>query len=210
MGLGIFIVSQLLILWSRGWAEMKRLWRESLAIGVAAVFVGWLGLYAWSTIVTVYEDHEVLAAKAATPPPKCPTCPTCSTCPPPTVTTRTVSVPTPVEEPHKCWMTNHFEFPGPRKEKVLTATTVIIHCNYRIEAPFVVRLTFAEDNFIGGDTAYLPDEGMVMGGGGFKQGRMSVAKVQSPSLPAQELVTILALGTTDQVPRAISYAIESK
>src|ERR1017187_3523204 len=32
-------------------------------------------------VKSVYDDHEVLAAKAATPPPKCPTCPTCPACP---------------------------------------------------------------------------------------------------------------------------------
>jgi hypothetical protein len=175
------------------------------AFGTAGItLIVWALVFGCFGVRAVYNDHQVLVAKANAPKLPCPECPSCSTCPPSKVITRTA------EEPHKCWMTNHFEFPGPRKEQVLTATTVIIHCNYKVEAPFVVKLAFAEDNFIGADTAMLPDEGVVTGGGGYKQGKLSIAKVQSPSLPAQELVTILALGTTDQPPRAIDYRIESK
>jgi hypothetical protein len=63
MAVGIFIVSQLLFLLTRGWGEMKRLWKESVAIGFAAVLVGWLGLYAWSIVVTTYDDHHDMAGR---------------------------------------------------------------------------------------------------------------------------------------------------
>jgi hypothetical protein len=192
----------------RGGSAMRKHWLETGAIALLALIGQIVLLYGPIYLRTltrvVYSDHQDLVARANAPQPSCPSCPTCSTCPAPKVITHTA------EEPHKCWMTNHSEFPGPRKEKVLTATTVIIHCNYRIEAPFVVQLAFAEDNFIGADTAFLPDERTVMGGGGFKQGKMSVAMVQSPSLPAHELVTILALGTTDQPPLAVDFKIGSK
>jgi hypothetical protein len=107
-------------------------------------------------------------------------------------------------------MTNHFESPGIRKEKAPTATTVILHCNYRIEAPFIVQLDFAEDNFMQGGIVLLPDVGTTNFGPGFKQGKILVATVNAPSLPTQDLVTVFVLGTTDQPPRAIRYAIESK
>jgi len=206
------IISQIvLILLSEvkgGWWKLgtwRTNWRGGLRRAIYALLSVWAIAFFVSAVMTIYDDHQYLVAKANAPKPVCQVCPSCSTCPPPKVIIHTV------EETHKCWMTNHFEPPGPRKENVLTATTVIIHCNYKVEAPFTVQLEFAADNFIGGDSAFLPDEGIVMtGAGGYKRGRMTFAVVNSPSLPVQELVTVLVLGTTDQYPRAIRYAIGSK
>jgi anaerobic C4-dicarboxylate transporter len=63
MALGIFLFSQVLIFLIGGWEKMKRLWKESVAIGVVSVIVGWLGLYACSIVVTVYHDHQNLTGR---------------------------------------------------------------------------------------------------------------------------------------------------
>ena len=97
--------------------KLKQFWRDhwkgNIRDGLLAILVVGALDGAWLTVKVIYDDHQALAAKASIPPPKCAVCPTCSTCPTPALTTRTVSVPAPVEEPHNCWMTNHFEFPGP-------------------------------------------------------------------------------------------------
>lgn len=64
MAAGIFALSQILLS-LRGMEYMKRQWKENIAIGVCSVAVGWIGLFAWSIVVTVYSDHQFLAAKVS-------------------------------------------------------------------------------------------------------------------------------------------------
>jgi hypothetical protein len=63
MAIGVFLLSQILFLVFRGWEEMKHLWKESIAVGTVSVIVGWLVLYAWSIVVTVYHDHQNLTGR---------------------------------------------------------------------------------------------------------------------------------------------------
>lgn len=198
-------------------------WKQNLGLGVLATIGTYIVLFTWSSIQTTYDEHhdatgrwqsvvkekdqlkqglsdrdayiKIIEAK---------TCPNCSTRQSSQVVNRIV------EEPQRCWMTNHAESPPSARKDILSATTVIIHCNHRIEAPFVVQLEFEKDNYLGGSTAFLPDEGITTFGAGLKQGRTMITTVGSPSLPVQSLVTVFILGTTDQAPKAIRYAIGSK
>lgn len=63
MGIGIFVLSQLLILWRRGLPTMKRQWAENVGIGIASLIGGWIVLYFLSVVVTVYNDHHDLAGR---------------------------------------------------------------------------------------------------------------------------------------------------
>jgi hypothetical protein len=57
-GIGIFGVVVLLTgLW-RGWDTVRKQWKETIGIGIAAAAIGWMGLFVYSLAVTVYQDHE--------------------------------------------------------------------------------------------------------------------------------------------------------
>lgn len=56
----IFLLSQTLLLSTKGWAAMKRQWAESVAIGIISIIGGWILLYGWSVVKTVYADHQSL------------------------------------------------------------------------------------------------------------------------------------------------------
>jgi hypothetical protein len=58
MSFAIFLLAQLLFLCFQGWASMKRQWKDSVAIGTVAVFVGWMVLYILSIVLIVYDDHQ--------------------------------------------------------------------------------------------------------------------------------------------------------
>jgi len=60
-GIGIFVLAELLTIKIRGWKTVKTRWVESLGIGTAAVAVGWVGLFLYSIILGVAEDHQSLA-----------------------------------------------------------------------------------------------------------------------------------------------------
>ncbi len=69
----------------RGRAAMSQHWGETAAIALLA-FVGQIVLlygpiYMRKVTQTVYDDHQMLVAKANAPMPKCQTCPTCPSCP---------------------------------------------------------------------------------------------------------------------------------
>jgi len=58
MAVAVFLVTLLLMFCIHGWGYMKRQWKENILIGLVAVMAGWIGLYGWSVILTVYQDHE--------------------------------------------------------------------------------------------------------------------------------------------------------
>lgn len=58
LGIFIFLAALLLTLRIRGPEAMKKHFLENVLIGVAAVVLGWLGLFMCSLVVTVYNDHH--------------------------------------------------------------------------------------------------------------------------------------------------------
>jgi len=89
----------------------------------------------------------------------------------------------------------------------VTATAAILHCNYKVDAPFRVVVEFDRD-FIPG-ALIMPGVGVMMGGGGQKTGKLYVSQVDSPALTSEQLVIITVYGPTDQYPRSIGGKIEA-
>lgn len=66
MAVGIFIVTQLLFLVIPGWQEMKRMWKESVGLGIVVVIFAWVALYGLSIVITIYDGQQGLVAKNIT------------------------------------------------------------------------------------------------------------------------------------------------
>lgn len=105
-------------------------------------------------------------------------------------------------EQHQCWLDNHFESPNPHVKESHSATTAIIHCNYKIDAPFRVTVKFDRD-FLYGNTG-IPSAGMLAGGSQKQAGNIFIGDVQMPSVPANQLITMTVEAPTDQFPRCCS------
>jgi len=63
MGVGLFILYHAFVRIFRGWEIMKRQWKENIGIGILATVTGYLLLFAWSAVVTTYDDHHDLAGR---------------------------------------------------------------------------------------------------------------------------------------------------
>jgi len=111
-------------------------------------------------------------------------------------------------EAHQCWLDNHFESPNPHVKEARTATTAIIHCNYRVDAPWIVAVKFDRE-FLYGNVG-VPGSGVVMGGGSKQEGNIFVGEVSMPSVPANQLITVTVEGPSEQFPRALSGNVRSK
>ena len=109
----------------------------------------------------------------------------------------------------QCWVSNHFGMPNSRIQGAVTATAAIIHCTYKINAPFKVAVEFDRD-FIPG-ALVLPDSGMMMSGGGpqGKEGKTFVSQVIQPPLLREQLAIVTVYGPTDQYPRALRASVKT-
>jgi hypothetical protein len=125
----------------------------------------------------------------------------------PTEAPQKVFLPAPKTE-SKCWLSNHFGFPNSKIEGAVSATTVIFHCNHKIEAPWVVEVQFDRD-FIPGAIVLNDSGAWFPGGGKGKQGHSYSAQMNNPPLLSDQIVTLTVYGTTDQYPRAISGDIKA-
>jgi hypothetical protein len=114
----------------------------------------------------------------------------------------------PAGEAHQCWLDNHFEISNPHVKESHTATTAIIHCNYRIDAPWIVAVKFDKD-FLYGNVG-VPGSGVVMGGGSKQGGNIFAGEVSMPSVPANQLITVTIESASEQYPRALSGEVRSK
>lgn len=122
---------------------------------------------------------------------------------PPKVITQKVTV----EQEKRCWIASHFGMPNSTIKGAVTATAAIIHCNYKIDAPFRVMVEFDKD-FIPGGTV-LPSSGVTMIAGTGKNGRVYIGQINSPAVTSDQLVIITVYGETDQYPRPVRYKIEA-
>jgi hypothetical protein len=60
---GVFAVAFLLILSVGGWRAVKEHWKRDALIGIAAVIIGWIGLFCYSLGLTVWNDHHDMAER---------------------------------------------------------------------------------------------------------------------------------------------------
>lgn len=112
-----------------------------------------------------------------------------------------------VQPEKQCWLDNHFGFPNSRVEGAVSATAAIIHCNYRIEAPYAVDVEFDRDILRG--PMVVPGAGTVLGRGEVVRGRIQSSGVDSPSLPANQLIIMTVFGPTDVYPRALRASVKT-
>ena len=59
----VFILTQIVTGFVRGWASMKAHWKDNLLIGFAVAGVAWTGLYIWCILTTISTDHTQLNAR---------------------------------------------------------------------------------------------------------------------------------------------------
>ncbi len=202
MAVGIFVISQLFNLYFRGWDTMKRQWKGSIAIGVAAVAVGWFGLCAWSIVATVYSDHQNLVAKTGDLLVKNKQFmsegsrlvdPTGRDAEIAQLKQRAQELQGQLKlatrkPPPECWWNNHYQYPNPYASSVArSATAVLIFCNYKIEAPWAVQVEFDRDDFFN-ESVVVP--GVMIGGITKKEGKTYIGGLSLPSVPAYEVISI--------------------
>jgi hypothetical protein len=61
----IFIVTQIVLLCWRGWAAMRLHWVGTVALDVGVLALGFVGLWGWNILKTVYDDHQYLVGKVS-------------------------------------------------------------------------------------------------------------------------------------------------
>ncbi len=118
--------------------------------------------------------------------------------------TRTLPAPKPEE---RCWLSNHFGMPNSTIKGAMTASAAIIHCNHKVDAPYLVQVEFDRD-FIPG--AGIPlDSGVTMMGGVGKRGRIYTEQVNSPAFLSDQIFVVTVYGDTDQYPRALRASVQA-
>jgi len=202
----------------KGWREVRKDWKSALkegAIGVGLTAIVWFSLFAWNlhkVVVADYgelhslkdqvatlqrerdilqKDNDDLTRKLTTKP---------------TLVTKTIQVPAP-DIKKQCWVAQHFGLPTSNKNGAVTATAVIMHCNYRIEAPYVAAVEFDRDFIPGG--VDVPSAGSFQSGTD-KQGKVFVVSIGAPTLPPEQVVILTVYGSTDQYPRPIRGEIRAQ
>lgn len=210
LGLFVFGFTEFLLWRKHGWPEMRKRWLESVGIGMASVSAGWIMLFFWSVGVGIYHDHfdvngrwkaivnEKNALKSGLSQrdnyivrlqsenglkPK------------------TIMKTVTALAEKRCWFVNDPALP-PSSNKVpgaVTTTAVILHCNYRLEAPYKIILTFDRD-FIPGQL-HVPDA-MQFGGKWEKRGLVFGWEQDGPVLASDQIAVLVVYGPTDQYPKA--------
>ena len=112
------------------------------------------------------------------------------------------NVPKPADH---CWFVNYFGLANTTVKGAASATTVIIHCNHKVEAPYEVRVGFDRPFIIGNTT--VPDGGVQMGSVG-AEGLVFKATL-NPSLLADQTLTVTVFGLTGEYPRAGGVTVKS-
>lgn len=221
LGLGAIILGfavTILIEWVRGGCTMNSLkdalksWPPYVGAASALILV-WTMLYVWTIVTTIYEDHQGMVKvvtdkngqltevasdrdqwkkkfESVSPVP-------------PKVIIRTPEV----SEPEKrCWLSNIAGMPNSKIAGAVTANEAVIRCNFRIEAPYDVKLQFDRD-FIPG--AVLPIDSRTWSFGPTNvQGNMLISRIDGPALLSNQLVVVTVYGRTDQYPKAVKGVIE--
>lgn len=213
----------------KGWREVRKDWKSAAkegAIGVGLTAVVWCALFAWNLHKVVVSDYgELHSLKSEIPTVKherdeyrkqadgIPSLQQqidslrAQLGQKPKLVTQTVEKQVPQEVKKQCWMAPHFGMPNSAIKGAVTATAVILHCNYRVDAPLRVAIEFDRD-FIPG-AIVMPSSGVMMGIGTGKEGKVYLAQIGSPALPSEQVIIATVYGETDQYPRPIRAKIET-
>lgn len=180
----------------------------SCLMALIGLALAWSGLFIWSVITIIYSDHLSLAANVVDARKQTAIVSaerdqwmgkfeSLKAVPPKEIIRTT-------ETEKKCWLSNHAGLATAKTGNV-TANAAIIRCNYRIEAPFTVRIRFNAD-FEPGNIS-TPDASAQFGGGLSAQGRMLIGQVDGPALAPNQLVIVTVYGRNGQYPIAIDAGI---
>jgi hypothetical protein len=228
-GLGAQIVSIVGTEVRGGWWNLsawKENWRGGLKRVIGALLFVWAITFVVCAVTTLYDDHRNMAGRwkhvvnekdnlkvelqkrddyiHTLESRSCPKCPNGVR-----ASTKGITPGTPPEpQPHECRVSEIMAEPNPNVKGAMSETIVVIHCNYRIDAPLCARVEFTQD-FVQGNI-FLPDEGTVMGGGWKKQGKVYQGCLQSPSLPANHILTVTVQGATKEFPRVVGGTVFSQ
>jgi hypothetical protein len=208
------LVTALIVLIIRGWDGLKKHAVENIFIVFGGAVATWLLVFAWvlihiptkmlaevdTNIKTVIQEKRQQSVTINSLRERIKDMEQSG----PRVVTRTLSA---AGQEKRCWVSNHFGFANSTIKGAVTATAVILRCNYKIEAPFVIRVLFDRD-FIPGATT-LPDSGGFVGGVVTKQGRACVVQFNTPALLSNPLAVMTVYGETDQYPRALQEGIQA-
>ncbi len=58
LALAIFLLYEVLAIAFRGWSDMKERWKQNVGIGLLATLGGYLLLFAYSAVISTYNDHR--------------------------------------------------------------------------------------------------------------------------------------------------------
>ena len=58
LGLGVFLLYEIIAIVVRGWPDMVERWKENVAIGLLATAGGYLILFSCSAVITTYDEHH--------------------------------------------------------------------------------------------------------------------------------------------------------
>jgi hypothetical protein len=218
--LGIFIFLQTLILWQRRWKTVRQ-WAQNVGIEVVWVLAGWIVLFLVSTVITLYHDHADLAGRSRA-----------------IVNEKNDlkidlknrddyiqklqfqiqhlprNSPRPIQTPapqiaKQCWLENLPQEPNPAIPQSHSATTALIHRNYKIDAPFYVAVKFDREFLYG--NIFIVGAGVEMKGNPIKQpGNVIYGEISSPSVPANQIVAVTVEAPTKIFPNALDAKIQSK
>lgn len=208
------IVTALLVLVSRGWTQFKEHVIANIFIVFGGALATWLLVFVWiwihvpgkiqaeskSNLDRVIEEKKQLSialnAKTAE----------ISRIQHEPGLAQAAHVPSAKESKKECWMSSFPTEPNPGIKGAVIGTEVILHCNYKIDAPLIVEVEFDTD-FIPGIITVV-DAGITIGGVE-KQGNIFVGRINSPAVLSNQLVIVRVYGDTKVFPRAKRGSIKS-
>ena len=108
---------------------------------------------------------------------------------------------------NRCWVANHRIVPSSAYKGAITGTEALIHCNYKIDAPFKIMVEFDRDFILPPGAVEFAERAGFNGYDQQKQGHTLVAQIGGPALLSDHFVVITVFGDTQEFPVAVSAGI---
>lgn len=219
--LATLLVAGSLLVALRGWEEMKQELAKSISITflvTLAVQVILFGpVFIWHGVDVIYQDHQKLMRandkmrgerdqyqqQAGRVPGLEQQTNNLKT----QLGKKPITIKTVQQIPQRCWMSSLFGFPDPNMKEAVTETTVILHCNYKVEAPLRAVVEFDMD-FIPADIA-IQGAGMMTAVGIGKNGKLFLGQVGSPGLQPEQFLIVRVYGVTKRYPLAVRGIVQT-
>jgi hypothetical protein len=211
----VFVVA-VIVKWSeaRSWNGLVQSLKASVKpvlIGAGITVVAWVCLFSWALYKSVYNDHQNLVGRLHVVVNEKDALKT-------TlkqrdgyikrleqsqlrVVTRTLPAP---ELEKECWEGVYIYDPKTEIKDAMGATSIIFHCNYKLEAPYAVDAKFELPILRG--FVWIPGASMI--GGQVTTEKEYGAQISSPSLPANHLVILTVFTKTSGSAGPVSANIQ--